>query len=106
MESFKRYQNLRIVTTEMEIADGDYILDGITVRIKKGFLNDSLDEDGKVIPAVETHDGNHIEHWKNGVLHCEFEPAVIDVRDGKEEWWQGGKQVEPVSVGSLERVGE
>lgn len=97
MESFKKYQHLRIMTEEMEIADGDYILDGITVRCMKGYLNDSLDEDGKILPAVETHDGNHVEHWKKGVLHCEDGPAVIDVRDDVEEWWLEGRRVEAVA---------
>ena len=98
MESFKRYQNLRITTEEMEIANGDYILDGITIRTKKGYLNDSIDESGRGLPALETHDGNHIEHWKEGVLHCDYEPAVIDIRDGTEEWWQDGRQVQPENM--------
>lgn len=94
MESFKKYQNLRIVTEEGKIADGDYILSDVTIRIKDGYLNDSVDEEGKPLAAVETHDGNHEEHWKNGVLHCEYEPAVKDVADGVEEWWLEGRKVE------------
>ena len=84
------------MTADAAVADGDYILDGITVRTKEGYLDDALDEDGKHLPAVETHDGNHVEHWKNGVLHCEDGPAVIDLLDGIEEWWLDGKLVQPV----------
>ena len=90
MKSFKSYQHLRILTTQGTIADGDYILEGITVRIKKGFLNDAVDEHGKILPAVETHDGNHVEHWKNGVLHSEDSPAVVDNVDNYEEWYLNG----------------
>lgn len=50
--------------------------------------------DGSLLPAISTADSSHIEHWKNGVLHCEKEPAVIDSIDGYEEWWFNGKQVE------------
>lgn len=96
MQSFRRYQNMRIIDRDMNIAEGDYILDGITIRTRKGYLNDTKDEEGKNLPALETHDGNHVEHWKNGVLHYEDGPAVIDVRDGVEEWWLDGKQVEAV----------
>lgn len=93
MKSFKSYQHLRILTTQGTIADGDYILEGITVRIKRGFLNDVVDEDGKILPAVETHDGNHVEHWKNGVLHSEDSPAVVDNVDNYEEWYLNGTLV-------------
>ena len=96
MKSFKRYQYRRMPTEEGLPASGDYIYPDVTVRFKDGYLNDSLDEEKKVLPAIETHDGSHIEHWKNGVLHYEVGPAVIDVRDGVEEWWLDGKQVEAV----------
>ena len=43
MKSFGKYQNLRIITTEGLLADGDYILPDITIRVKGGYLNDSLD---------------------------------------------------------------
>jgi len=77
------------------IANGDYILDGITIRAKNGYLCDLLDEEGHLLPAVETHDGNHMEHWKDGELHCQNAPAVIDILDGYEEWWSNGRQVLP-----------
>ncbi len=93
MKSFKSYQHLRILTTQGTIADGDYILDGITVRITKGFLNDVKDKEGNILPAVETHDGNHVEHWKNGVLHSEDSPAVVDNEDNYEEWYLNGTKV-------------
>ena len=93
MKSFKAYQHLRILTKNGTIADGDYILEGITVRITKGFLNDVKGRDGNILPTVETHDGNHVEHWKNGVLHCEDSPAVVDNKDNYEEWFINGTLV-------------
>ena len=93
MKSFKAYQHLRILTTTGSIADGDYILEGITVPITKGYLNDAVDEDGNILPAVETHDGNHIEHWKNGVLHSEDSPAIVDNVDNYEEWYLNGTKI-------------
>ncbi|MBM7022657.1 hypothetical protein [Treponema sp. Marseille-Q4523] len=94
MKNFKHYQYMRIITKEGEIADGDYIVDDtIIIRVKEGFLNDAVDEEGTIFPAIETADGTHIEHWKDGMLHCENEPAVIDTVDGYEEWWHDGRQV-------------
>lgn len=95
MKSFKSYQHRRILLKEGEIANGDYIIDGeMTIRIKNGYLNDAEDEGGKLLPAIATADGSHIEHWKDGVLHSEREPAVIDNIDNYEEWWLNGRQVE------------
>jgi len=96
MKTFKHYQHQRILLTDMSIANGDYILNEgeITVRIKNGYLNDTIDEDGSLLPAIATSDGSHIEHWKEGVLHCEKEPAVIDSIDNYEEWWLDGKKIE------------
>lgn len=94
MKNFKQYQYRRIMTKENKVADGDYkIEDSVTIRVKNGFLNDSTDEDGNLLPAIETTDGTHIEHWKDGVLHCDNEPAVIDHIDNYEEWWHNGLQV-------------
>lgn len=96
MKSFKAYQHQRILVEGNKIADGDYIIDGdMTIRVKNGFLQDALDADGNALPAIASADGSHIEHWQNGVLHCESEPAVIDSVDGYEEWWLDGKQTEP-----------
>lgn len=97
MKSFCQFQHRIILDDTSDIADGDYILEDLTVRIKDGYLNDIEDEEGRTLPAIEMHDGTHIEHWKNGVLHCESEPAVIDSKDGYEEWWLEGKQVQPES---------
>lgn len=95
MKSFKSYQHRRILTKEGQVASGDYIIDGeMTIRIKDGYLNDAEDADGILLPAIAAADGSHIEHWKNGVLHCETEPAVIDLTDKYEEWWLNGRQVE------------
>lgn len=93
MKCFKSYQHQLILLSDRTIANGDFIVDGITVRIKDGFLNDVEGENGEVLPAISTSDSTHIEHWKNGVLHCEKEPAVIDTIDNYEEWWLNGKQV-------------
>lgn len=99
MKSFKSYQHQRILTAEKRIADGDYIIDEeMTVRIRNGFLNDAKDNEGNLLPAISAADGSHIEHWQNGVLHCESEPAVIDNVDGYEEWWFNGKQVPNPSI--------
>ena len=97
MQSFRKFQNLRIIDEDGQIANGDYILKDITIRTRNGYLNDPMGEEGKPLPAVETHDGNHEEHWKEGVLHCEYEPAVKDVLDGVEEWWLEGRKVEAMS---------
>jgi len=93
MKSFKRYQYRGVPTEDGAPANGDYIFSDITVRFKDGYLNDVVDEDGNILPAVETHDGSHIEHWKNGVLHCENSPAIVDNKDNYEEWYLDGKPV-------------
>mgnify|MGYP003571554503 CR=1 FL=1 len=94
MKSFKSYQHQRIVLSDNTIANGDFVIEGeMTIRVKNGYLNDATDESGNILPAIETSDATHIEHWKDGVLHCEKEPAIIDNVDGYEEWWLNGKQV-------------
>ena len=93
MKSFKSCQNQTILLGDKTVAHGEYIVDGVAIRIKNGCLDDSVDEEGNVIPAVESETGSHIEHWRNGVLHCETGPAIIDQIDGYEEWWLDGKQV-------------
>ena len=95
MKSFKRYQYRGVPTEEGLPANGDYIFPDVTIRFKDGYLSDSVDEEGNVLPAIETHDGSHIEHWKNGVLHCEKAPAIIDMHDNYEEWYKEGKPVPP-----------
>lgn len=96
MEAFTKYQHMRIITKEGTIANGDYTLteEGITLHIKDGLLNDILNIDGQPEPALFTNDFTHIEHWKNGVLHCDYEPAVIDTVDGYELWFSNGIQIE------------
>ena len=93
MKSFKRYQYRRFPTEDGAPANGDYIYPDVTIRFKDGYLNDSADEEGHVLPAIETQDGSHIEHWKNGVLHCEKEPAIVDKNDNYEEWYQEDRPV-------------
>ena len=93
MKSYKSCQNQRILLEDKTIAHGEYIVEDVAIRIKNGYLDDSLDEEGNLIPAVESETGSHIEHWRNGVLHCETGPAIIDQIDNYEEWWLNGKQV-------------
>lgn len=95
MKSFKSYQYLRLLTSDDIIANGDYILKDLTVRIKQGYLCDSMDEEQKNLPAVESHDGTHIEHWKDGKLHSENTPAIIDISEKYDEWWLNGKKIHP-----------
>lgn len=91
MQDLRRYQYRRILNNGEILMDGDYLIDDyLIIRVKNGFLNDSVDMDGQVHPAVESVDATHIEHWNNGVLHCETEPAVIDNIDLYEEWWVNG----------------
>lgn len=98
MQDFRKFQNWRIITEEGTIAHGDYIRkeEGVTIRTdESGLLNDNPDENGKPLPAIETHDGSHIEHYKHGVLHCVGGPAIIDVADNYELWFVNGKEIKP-----------
>ena len=94
MKSFRSYQKQRILLSDGSLANGKYSIEGdLTIRVKNGFLNDEISEDGHLIPAIMTDDSTHVEHWKDGVLHCEIEPAIIDNLDNYEEWWLNGKFV-------------
>ena len=94
MKCFKAYQHQMILLKDNTVADGDFILDeGLTVRIKEGLLNDVVLDSGEVLPAIETANSSHVEHWVNGVLHCETGPAVIDSIDKYEQWWLDGIEV-------------
>lgn len=95
MKDFSNYQFVKIITEEGTIANGDYILDDVIIRCKNGLLSDSTDENGEPLPAIETRDGNHIEHWKNGVLHSEFTPAIVDNIDNYEKWYLNGIECQP-----------
>ena len=95
MKDFRDFQNVRIITQEGTIANGDYIMDDVVIRCRNGLLCDLPGEDGNLMPAIETRDGNHREHWKNGVLHCENAPAVVDNVDGYELWFLDGKECSP-----------
>lgn len=94
MKNFKIYNHLRIITEEGAIAHGDYRIDNYILRIKEGFLNDDIGENGEILPAIENDDFTHIEHWKDGVLHYENAPAVIDLIDNYNEWWINGKIID------------
>lgn len=96
MLDLKKHQNFRLTVMQegkIVLAEGDCIMDGVVYRFSKGLLNDVIDEEGHVLPAVESQDGNHIEHWKEGVLHCENSPAVVDNVEDIEEWYFEGKKV-------------
>ena len=100
MKNLSFYQNQRILLRDGSIANGEYLTgnenetDKVLIRIKDGYLNDAESEKGEILPAVFFMDGTHIEHWKNGVLHSDNEPAVIDTIDDYEEWWKNGKKIE------------
>ena len=96
MDSLKNHQNFRLTIMDggkLVLADGDCIMGNMVYRFKKGLLNDVVDKEGNVYPAVESRDGNHIEHWKEGVLHCENSPAIVDNIDNYEEWYFEGNKV-------------
>lgn len=95
MENFKVFQKVRLLTKEQTIANGVYIDDEVIIRVKEGFLHSDFDNDGDLQPAIETRDGNHREFWKDGLLHNENGPAVIDNTDNYEEWYFEGKKIEP-----------
>lgn len=101
MKSNKFYQHQKIITVEGNIANGQYELKDDNGNVSayfhcsNGYLTDSISEDGTIVePAFYDVNETHIEHWKNGVLHCEDGPAVIDLIDDYEEWWYEGKEVE------------
>ncbi len=95
MKDCRNYQGVRILTEEGNIANGDYILDEVTIRCRNGLLNDSVSDEGLLQPAIETHDGSHVEHWKDGFLHCENAPAVVDTLDNYELWFVSGREIPP-----------
>lgn len=100
MKTFSEYQNARILDKSGRLANGDYLEnDGeVVLRIKNGLLDDGIDETGKPLPALQYTDGSHIEHWRNGVLHADNMPAVIDTLDNREEWWMHGRKYENPTV--------
>lgn len=93
MQTFSDYQHLRIFDAQGNIANGDYVKEEVIIRTDNGYLNDVIDPDGNYLPAIEFLDGSHYEHWKNGVLHYENAPAVVDIVDKREEWWFNGKKL-------------
>lgn len=97
MKDFRNFQNVRIITEEGTIANGDYIMEDVIIRCKNGLLSDNTDESGELLPAIETRDGNHLEHWKNGLLHCEDAPAIVDNVDNYEYWFVNGVEYPPMN---------
>lgn len=75
---------------------GIFTITGYILNFEKGYLSDQKIQSGKIIkPAVYSSDNKYTEHWKDGVLHCENGPAVINGFKHYEEWWINGKQIEP-----------
>lgn len=106
MKTFSEYQNARILDKNGKIANGDYLenIEGeeeVILRIKNGFLNDGTDEEGRALPAIQFTDGSHIEHWRNGVLHADNIPAVVDNMDGREEWWLHGRKFDNPTINRI-----
>jgi hypothetical protein len=66
--------------------------DGIILRFKDGWLDgDSLSPDGtlQVQPAVEAP--GHLEYWRQGRLHRDFElPAIYSENLKLREYWEHG----------------
>ena len=58
------------------------------------------------IPAVKTsavdqrayHDGEKIQKFTNGILHCDSEAAVIYDDDRDDEFWLNGRQVDKAAI--------
>lgn len=104
MKDFRELQLVRIITKEGTIAKGDYLDEEVIIRCdERGFLNDSIDEDGQILPAIETRDGNHREFWTHGLLNCPtgkdglYLPAVVDNIDNYELWFVNGKEYPPMN---------
>lgn len=97
MKTFSEFQGRKFFKHH-KLFTGKFIdkENGIITRWREGLLNDEVEKDGNVIHAIESLDCTHYEHWKDGVLHCETEPAVIDTLDDREEWWYEGERINPV----------
>ncbi|MCR4939031.1 MAG: hypothetical protein K5930_02840 [Treponemataceae bacterium] len=94
MRSFKDYNGRVVIMGNGELANGTYPLEGCYFRFKNGLLNNELKDDGKVLPAIESKDGTHVEFYENGKLHRKDGPAIIDLLDNIEEWWFEGHRFE------------
>lgn len=93
---FKKYINSKVILKDGKPANGIYIISSYILNFVKGYLSDQQTQSGKILkPAVYSSDNKYTEHWKDGFLHCENGPAVIDGTNHYEEWWLNGKQIEP-----------
>lgn len=93
---FQKYVNYKVILKEGKPANGIFTIAGYILNFEKGYLSDQKTQSGKIIkPAVYSSDNKYTEHWKDGVLHCENGPAVINGFKHYEEWWINGKQIEP-----------
>lgn len=73
------------------IQDGDILLPKMIMRFKNGLLH------GEGEPAVSCTDG-HLEFWKNGHLHKDDGPAVVNIMEQEdgidyEEYWINGERI-------------
>lgn len=65
---FPKYENSCLKTSDGKPLSGSFeIDDGVTVRVKNGKLEDTVLENGEVLPAIETPQ-YYIEHWTNGMF--------------------------------------
>ena len=99
MKSFKDYNGKVVIMENGALASGTYFINECMMRFKKGLLNNEVDDEGNVLPAIEKNDGTHVEYWEDGKLHREKEPAVIDLLDNIEEWWLKGHKVTAEQAG-------
>lgn len=100
MKTFSEYQNQKLLNKDGKIWTGNFLDEQglFIIRVKDSLLNDEIDENGNILPALQTTDGTHIEHWQNGVLHADNIPAVVDTLDNREEWWMHGRKYENPTV--------
>lgn len=73
------------------IQDGDVLFPKMIMRFKNGLLH------GENEPAVSCTDG-HLEFWKDGRLHKDNGPAVVNIREQPEgqdyeEYWKNGERI-------------
>lgn len=93
---FKKYVNQKVILKDGKPANGIYIISSFILNFEKGYLSDQQTQHGKILkPAVYSSDNKYTEHWKDGILHCENGPAIINGFKHYEEWWLNGKQIKP-----------
>lgn len=93
---FKEYVNYKFTLKDGKPANGIHIISNYFLNFENGYLSDQQNQYGKILkPAVYSTSNKYTEHWKDGVLHCDNGPAVINGLKHYEEWWNNGKQIKP-----------